>query len=88
MSIPLPDSVPVDPLDQFEVTYWDAKDQKRKVYARPGTLEGALAICNSIKLNPGMGHAKIRDRDKVPDARPPAPPAGDPAKPRAYDVPE
>jgi hypothetical protein len=73
-----------DQEDRFEVTYWDKKDQKRKVLNRTGTIEGAEALCSTIKVNPAWGHPHVRDRDRHPD-QPTLPPRQGPPVKRSYE---
>lgn len=72
---------------QYEVTYWSTGKGERKVFGWAETPEGVTAMFNSIKLNPGMGHPKMRDREKFPDPAPPAASLKPEGKKRSYDEP-
>jgi hypothetical protein len=52
---------------RYEVTYLSQNLKTRQKFGWANTPEGALAMCDSIRMHPGMSHPEIRDREVEKD---------------------
>lgn len=47
---------------RFEISYWSKAYHRRMIFGWSDNVAGAVAMAESINLNPSMTHPEIKDR--------------------------